>query len=123
MSRRLTHIAGGMILSLPIIGLVYYYFTEEISYFRLVLILGIALFCIFIGSIFPDLIERPTNPDHRGLFHSWFMLSLIFISSFICCFVIIPRYRENIFPYPIFGFLLGYLSHLLLDSTTKMSLK
>ena len=123
MSRRLTHIAGGMILGLPLVGIVYYFFAEEFNYFRLALILGIAFFCVFVGSIFPDVIERPTNPDHRGLFHSWFMLSLIFITSFIWCFAIIPRFSENIFPYLIFGFLLGYLSHLLLDSTTKMSLK
>ncbi|MCG3221547.1 MAG: metal-dependent hydrolase [Candidatus Heimdallarchaeota archaeon] len=123
MSSRLTHIVGGLVFSLPIVGLVYFFFTEEFSYFRLALIIGISFLCVFMGAIFPDIIERPTNPDHRGLFHSWLMLSLVFISAFIICFVVIPRYEENLFPYPVFGFLLGYLSHLLLDSTTKSSLR
>ncbi|MHA1955080.1 MAG: metal-dependent hydrolase, partial [Candidatus Heimdallarchaeaceae archaeon] len=95
----------------------------EFSYIRLALIIGISFLCVFAGAIFPDVIERPTNPDHRGLFHSWIILSFVFASAFIFCFVVIPRYEENLFPYPIFGFLLGYLSHLLLDSTTKSSLR
>ena len=122
MSSRLTHIVGGLIFGLPIVGVAYYFFSEEFSYFKLVLIIGASLVCIFAGAVFPDIIERPTSPDHRGLFHSWFMLALVFILSFIICFVLIPRYQENLFPYLVLGFLLGYLSHLLLDSTTKMSL-
>jgi len=123
LSRKLTHIIGGIIFGLPIVGAVYYLFTNEFSYFKLAIIISISFVCTFAGAIIPDVIERPTNPEHRGMFHSWSMLSLIFISAFLLCFVVIPRYSEKIFPYPIFGFLLGYLSHLLLDSTTKMSLK
>jgi membrane-bound metal-dependent hydrolase YbcI (DUF457 family) len=119
----LTHILGGIIFGIPIVGVVYYLFTDEFNYFKLAIIIGISFVSVFAGAVFPDIIERPTNPDHRGMFHSWFMFSFIFISAILLCFVVIPRYKENIFPYPIFGFFLGYLSHLLLDSTTKMSLK
>ncbi len=122
MSRRLTHIIGGMVFGLPIVGGVYYFFSSEFVIISLILVLAYSFFAIFIGSILPDIIERPKNPDHRKFFHSWFMFSLVFIASFVFCFVVIPRYNHLLFIYAIFGFLLGYFSHLLLDSTTKKSL-
>ena len=123
MPRRLTHIVGGIVFSIPIVGVSYYGFAEDFSYLTLTLILSISVVCVFIGSILPDLIERPTNPDHRKFFHSWFMLSVFFVASFVVCFVLIPLYESRVFVYLIFAFLLGYLSHLLLDATTKKGLK
>ncbi len=123
MPRRLTHIVGGLVFSLPIVGVSYWGFSENFDYLQLTLVLAISVVCIFIGSILPDLIERPTNPDHRKFFHSWFMLSAFFIVSFVMCFVVVPAYDQKVFIYLIFAFLLGYLSHLLLDATTKKGLK
>ena len=122
MSRRLTHIAAGFIIGVPLVGISYYFFASDFQYLQLILILSISILPIFIGSILPDLIERPRNPDHRKFFHSWFMLSIFFIASFIMAFVVIPRFNDKIYIYLIFGFLLGYFSHLLLDATTKSSL-
>ncbi|MHA2358002.1 MAG: metal-dependent hydrolase [Candidatus Heimdallarchaeaceae archaeon] len=122
MSRRLTHIVGGLVFSLPLVGLVYYLFTDEFDFLRLTGILTVSFVFAFAGSILPDIIERPRKPDHRRFFHSWFMLAVIFIAAFFVCFLIIPRYEQEYIVYPIFGLLLGYLSHLLLDSTTKISL-
>ncbi|MHA1447624.1 MAG: metal-dependent hydrolase [Candidatus Heimdallarchaeaceae archaeon] len=123
MPRRLTHIAAGFILVIPLVGLSYYFFSIDFQYLRLTLILSISTLPIFVGSILPDIIERPTNPSHRKFFHSWFMLSIFFIASFVIAFVVIPRYDNILYVYLIFGFLLGYFSHLLLDATTKSSLQ
>ena len=123
MSRRLTHLAAGFILGMPLVGISYYFFATDFQYLQLTLILSISTIPIFIGSILPDLIERPTNSMHRKFFHSWFMLALIFISSFVLAFVVIPRFDDQIYIYLIFGFSLGYFSHLLLDATTKGSLQ
>ncbi len=123
MPRRLTHIVGGFVLSIPLVGVSYWGFSEDFDYLQLTLILAISVVCAFVGSILPDVIERPTNPDHRKFFHSWFMLSAFFIASFVTCFVLIPLYDTKIYVYLIFAFLLGYLSHLLLDATTKKGLK
>ena len=122
MPRRLIHIIGGFVFTIPLVGVSYWGFADNFSYLQLALILSIAAVSTLIGAILPDLIERPTNPDHRKFFHSWFLLSIFFIASFVTCFVLIPLYNNRIFPYPIFAFLLGYLSHLLLDATTTKGL-
>jgi len=122
LSGKITHVVIGEIIGLPLVGLVYYFFSSELNYFRLALILFATLVCIFLGAILPDLIERPTHPDHRKFFHSWFIFALTFIASFVMALVIIPLYGHLFYVYPIFGFCLGYFSHLLLDSTTKRSL-
>ncbi|MCG3217012.1 MAG: metal-dependent hydrolase [Candidatus Heimdallarchaeota archaeon] len=122
MPSRKTHIIGGVIFSIPIVGGIYYYFASNFNYFLLSGILAASLVLVLFGSLLPDILERPSNPEHRKFFHSWFMLSFIFITAFIACFVIIPRFDHVFIIYPIFGFLLGYISHLLLDSTTKSSL-
>ena len=122
MSGKMTHVAVGEIIGLPLVGLTYYFFSSELNYFTLSLILAASLASIFLGVILPDLIERPTNPNHRKFFHSWFIFAITFIASFVMAFVIIPLYDHLFYVYPIFGFWLGYFSHLLLDSTTKRSL-
>ena len=122
MPSRIIHLVGGGIIGVPIVGVVYYFFSEEMDYVLFSGILAVSLVLIMFGSILPDIIERPTNPDHRKIFHSWFMLSISFIASFITIFVVIPRYSQLFVVYPILGFFLGYFSHLLLDATTKRSL-
>ena len=122
MPGKITHVAVGEIIGLPLVGLAYYFFSPELNYIMLSLILAASLVCIFLGAILPDLIERPTHPDHRKFFHSWFIFAVTFIASFVMAFVVIPLYDQLFYVYPIFGFCLGYFSHLLLDSTTKRSL-
>ncbi len=122
MPSRIIHIIGGAIIGVPIVGVVYYFFSDEMNYFLFSGVLAVSLVLVLFGSLLPDIIERPTNPDHRKFFHSWFMLSISFIATFITCFVIVPRFTQVFVIYPILGFLLGYFSHLLLDATTKRSL-
>ncbi len=122
MSGKKTHVAVGEIIGLPLVGLTYYFFSSELNYFILSLILAASFVCILVGAILPDLIERPNHPDHRKFFHSWFIFAVSFIASFVMAFVVIPLYDQLYYVYPIFGFCFGYFSHLLLDSTTKRSL-
>ncbi|MBY9002081.1 MAG: metal-dependent hydrolase [Candidatus Heimdallarchaeota archaeon] len=122
MPGKIIHIVFGEIIGLPLVGIMYYSFSSDFNYFMLALILAASLVCVFIGAILPDLLERPTNPNHRKFLHSWFVFAIAFIASFVMALVIIPLYEHLFFVYPIFGFCLGYFSHLLLDSTTKRSL-
>jgi membrane-bound metal-dependent hydrolase YbcI (DUF457 family) len=79
-------------------------------------LIGIVLAAL--GAAIPDILEPARNWSHRKLFHSRKMLELtlwIFaITAIIGLFV--P------FFYYISGFFLGYVSHLLADSTTKAGL-
>jgi membrane-bound metal-dependent hydrolase YbcI (DUF457 family) len=73
---------------------------------------------LFIGAIIPDIIEPPINYKHRKFFHSRYVLNLFAIGTGIS-FIITLFW----FPFSwIFYFALGYLSHLLADSTSKMGL-
>lgn len=66
-----------------------------------------------IGSLAPDFLEPPTNPNHRGFFHSFCFMSLLLI--------LIDKNNDNqnetlrIFLNSIYG---GNITHLLQDSLT-----
>jgi hypothetical protein len=77
-------------------------------------------FLFFIGSLAPDYIEPAYNFKHRSFFHSWKLLKIISISA-VVMFIIWLIFKLPPFLY-VFAFLLGYIGHLLLDSTTKMGL-
>jgi hypothetical protein len=80
----------------------------------------IAWFLFFIGSLAPDYIEPPHNFRHRSFFHSWKLLKIISILTVvIIVFWLVFKFSVLLY---IGSFLLGYIVHLLLDSTTKMSL-
>lgn len=122
MPRKFTHVTVGEIISLPLLGVAYSFFTSDFNYWMFAIVVTVGFLCILFGSLFPDLIERPINADHRKFLHSWFMFAVTFILSFVTGFVLIPLYDHLFFVYPLFGFMLGYFTHLLLDSTTKRSL-
>ena len=79
----------------------------------------VAWLVFFIGSLAPDYIEPAYNFRHRNFFHSWKLLKMISIPTVIIVFWLI--FKFSILSY-IGCFLLGYIVHLLLDSTTKMGL-
>ncbi len=99
-----THLSFGIFLSLILVS----YFDNKLIFYLMILA----------GSVFPDLdsnkstygrylIFRPFQffIKHRGILHSLFMA--VFLS-------LIANYFLN-----SFGFFIGYISHLLLDSFTK----
>lgn len=64
-----------------------------------------------LGAAIPDTFEIARNYNHRKFFHSKTMLFLLIF--------IVYAFIENEF---VFAFCGGYISHLLLDSTTRKSL-
>jgi len=73
---------------------------------------------LIIGSVLPDIIEPAKNYTHRNYFHSKRFLKILYYS-------LIPTLLVGIFFHNflyVFFFILVYISHLWLDSTTKMGL-
>jgi len=66
-----------------------------------------------IGSMIPDVFDPPTNPNHRGRFHS--ISNVILSSNIIAGDPFTPNIRSNIFLKSILG---GNIIHILQDSET-----
>ncbi len=115
MPRRETHYTIAFVLLI----LVYFLMNKLglFSYF------GYAV-AILVGSVLPDVIEPAISNgnrkawQHRQVFHSKRTLKGILI---LIIPVLILGMFFNIFLYLFFG-LIGYILHLLMDSTTKMGL-
>ena len=88
-------------------------YSEFFNFVDYTLFVGLTI----IGSIFPDLIEPPKSPNHRRFFHS-FLVLLILITLLFWLNVGI----QSVFTYFPSGFIIGYLSHLLLDVTSRIGL-
>ncbi len=73
---------------------------------------------LLIGSVLPDIIEPAKHYTHRNYFHSKRFLKILYYS-------LIPTLLLGVFIHGIlylFFLVIGYISHLWLDSTTKMGL-
>jgi membrane-bound metal-dependent hydrolase YbcI (DUF457 family) len=81
-------------------------------------------FASIIGSMLPDILEPARSWNHRGLFHSKRALKYVGIFSIVVCSIgylsLVYTYFSIIYAFS--GFCIGYLFHLLADSTTKMGL-
>lgn len=73
------------------------------------------------GGAFPDILEPALNPRHRNLFHSYLVL-------FLCALLFVLFSKKNSDEINIFlkklaqAFLVGYASHLIVDSQTPAGL-
>lgn len=69
-----------------------------------------------VGAMIPDMLEPPTGPHHRSLFHSFVvLLALIFIT--------LEMFSMGSGLGALIGFVgVGYISHLAADSLTRSSL-
>ena len=116
--RKQEHLAIGIVLfglySIPIL-----FFTP--------ITIGMAFWAFIaagIGSVMPDAVEPAENYKHRSFFHGTALLRLsaiIFVITGLFGFLTIIN-GLFYYSYLISGFFLGYASHLLADSTTKMGL-
>ena len=88
-------------------------YSEYFNFLEYTLFVGLTVF----GSIFPDLIESPKSPNHRRFFHSILVLLILMILL-----IWLNAGTQSVFTYLPSGFIIGYLSHLLLDATSRMSL-
>jgi inner membrane protein len=76
------------------------------------------------GSLFPDILEPPTNARHRGFFHSrraFRSVSMIFLLTAVPV-LFDPGIPHFALVFSASCFFLGYASHLLADSQTRAGL-
>jgi hypothetical protein len=76
------------------------------------------------GSVLPDVIEPAYDYTHRGYFHG---TNLLWLSAIVFAITGLTGFLKIFnglfyYSYLVSGFFLGYASHLLADSTTKMGL-
>lgn len=84
----------------------------------------VGLFAAAAGSVFPDILEPGTSVHHRGICHSRRALRLVsalFLSAAGLSLVALPV-PHRIVVYLASCSLVGYASHLLADSFTRMGL-
>ena len=106
--KRDEHIIIGFIIGI-LAGVLGSIFSEYFNFILYMLFIGLAI----IGSIFPDLIEPPHSGNHRKFFHSVVMLGIL-----ILLLIWLNSGNQSMITYLSSGFILGYLSHLLLDATS-----
>lgn len=78
----------------------------------------ISFILALIGVILPDILEPPTDPRHRGSFHSKEAFKWVGMILLITALIGLLSYQF----YMASGFFLGYFVHLLADSITPAGL-
>ena len=93
------------------------YLLLQVRQFEDILLL-VSYAALLVGSVMPDIVDPPTSFKHRGYGHSkrllWNM-TLLFLASTVLSLII-----QYVLVAPSFS--LGYIFHLLADSTTKVGL-
>jgi len=109
------------------IGIIAFLIYTGFFYFIIKIPTDIKLYglgCVIIGSIIPDILEPAYNWMHRGMCHSKralkFSVMIFVITAFISLISIV--FRDFLVFYVISCLFLGYLVHLLADSTTEVGL-
>lgn len=127
--RRSAHIFGGLLFGLfgylvlvtirsmdiPSLDI----FTDLIGasmFFKTLLLL---LF-VSLGALLPDKLDPPFSPRHRKFAHSKILLFLFIGMTVITLYLLSTD--KNIGLWSLYFFLLGYISHLILDSLTPAGL-
>lgn len=88
-------------------------FIEYFDFILYIIFIGLTVF----GSVVPNLIEPPHGEDSRRVFHS---VVVLLILTVLFLFLIVGN--QSIFTYLLLGFILGYLYHLPLDTTSQKRL-
>jgi inner membrane protein len=88
-------------------------FSEFFNFIFYIIYVGLVIF----GSILPNIIEPPKDRNSRKFFHSWVVFG---VTTIVYIWLIFKE--QSVFTYLTNGFLLGYLSHLLLDATSRVGL-
>ena len=126
-----THIKGGYILSLLTLSFINDKYLYEYNIIYKVILIFIYIYFSYFGSLFPDLDMRgsyiskrfPTLYKKFGskLKHRGFTHSLIFIYALCYLSDLLVEYSNNnvVFICLCSGFIIGYISHIVLDIITK----
>ena len=101
-----THLIGGGIVGFG----VFLFSGIDINLFEIIFLVGLSVF----GAMIPDKLEPAISGDHRSFFHSW--LVLVILASIT---LIMLKNAGDLNNNTLAGFfLVGYISHLLLDLST-----
>ncbi len=92
------------------------YTILHITLLDLIILIAASIF----GGVLPDILDPPFSSRHRKYAHSKFLLYFL-IFLFILLLFILKTRRGTGFE-PLYYFILGYISHLVLDSTTPAGL-
>lgn len=106
------HLIFGTLSFVPYIVLFFWINGTDIQ------IISLSYLGLLTGSIIPDLIEPATDWKHRGFYHSKRILKQL--TKIFLLFSLISVLFQILLI--ISSFLLGYVIHLLADSTTKVGL-
>ncbi len=88
-------------------------FSENFDFILYSLFVGLTV----LGSLIPDLIEPPHKKNHRQFFHS-----IILLGFLIILLIWLNFGNQSMLTYLSSSFIIGYLSHLLLDATSQIGL-
>lgn len=96
------HIIGGILAFLVV--------NENIQIDWTLLGFLVALSACLLGTRLPDILEPPTHPEHRGFFHSYFILIVTALIGYLLFNSL--NSRADVI---VLFLLAGYESHLILD--------
>ena len=82
----------------------------------------VGLFAAAAGAVFPDILEPGTGIHHRGICHSRRALKIVSVLFLTAAAISLVALPHRIVVYLASCFFLGYASHLLADSFTRMGL-
>ncbi|MBP1890544.1 inner membrane protein [Clostridium moniliforme] len=128
---RETHSSGGFLIALTTLNPFIEKFLIGFNKSYILLLMFVYLYSCHIGSFSPDIDMKSSyiskrHPllskyfgskfKHRGFTHSLLFLIILFL----ICKILITKTNENVLVITIcYGFLVGYISHLILDLITK----
>ncbi len=129
--KRNAHIAGSIIFALIGTILIKIFLKQSVpsnftNLLKILLNMRVYIFLIMIGSsvfggLIPDILDPPFTKKHRRYAHSK-ILFFIFVILLGITSILILIQNNNLILWTIYYFLLGYISHLILDSLTPAGL-
>ena len=106
------HVIIGFFIGI-LVGVFGQSFSEYFDFIIYILFVGLTV----LGSVVPNLIEPPHGENNRHFFHSIVILGILAI-----LFLWLMIGNQSMLNYLSLGFVIGYLSHLLLDATSRKRL-
>ena len=127
--RRNTHFIGGILFGLAGYFILVSIQSNSISPYSIFfdlfeesMMIKTTLLFLFLtlGALIPDKLDPPFSPKHRKFAHSKAIFFLFIIITALTLFLLSTQ--ENLVLWSLYFFLLGYISHLALDSLTPAGL-
>jgi membrane-bound metal-dependent hydrolase YbcI (DUF457 family) len=115
---RQIHLGLGVVLFLCYFSFARSIYDTNIAFF------AFGIIAVTVGSVCPDILEPPTGPTHRGIFHSWPMLKAVTLLFLVAAVLGLlgSDIPHTLLVFSCSCFFLGYSTHLLADSMTRAGL-